>query len=220
MLGSAMRRPPEVSAERPFNKRKFGPMAPAESSFIPAMTGRVSKTKSTSAFCMAARFFACPRKPNPVMSVAPWAPCFFMRIAAALFRVAMESSEMVIARRAASSSMMEDALAHFSSYIIHTWRFPATWVPRGLVSTRMSSGTTAVEATILLLGSVAITAPPRIGQGLSTVWPPVTGTPASSQASWKPLTICSVTIRRCAGSMAVEHPRIISMLFSWTQPAA
>ena len=40
---------------------------------ILAMMGRLWITKDTSFFCIPARFLAWPRRPNPVMSVAPWA---------------------------------------------------------------------------------------------------------------------------------------------------
>ena len=63
-LGSAMRRPPDVSAEDPCNSWNIFPQAFATPAIL-AIIGRLWMTKETSFFWLLAKFCAWPNIPNP-----------------------------------------------------------------------------------------------------------------------------------------------------------
>ena len=81
--------PPDVSAENPSLTLKS--CIPVIFKFIFSIIGKDSITRSTSANCAAAKFYAWPRIPKPVTSVAPWESYFFNSKLEDLLRVAIDS---------------------------------------------------------------------------------------------------------------------------------
>lgn len=72
---------PDVSGQVPCMRPNMFPQA-LDTAAILASTGRLWMTNDTSLLCCRASVWACPRMPNPVMSVAAWALKVCMRPAA------------------------------------------------------------------------------------------------------------------------------------------
>ena len=72
---------PDVSAEWPWRSWNIFPQALATAAIL-AITGKLWITNDTSFFWCLAKFWACPSKPKPVTSVAPWALYLCINLAA------------------------------------------------------------------------------------------------------------------------------------------
>ena len=113
----------------------------------------------------------CPRRPNPVTSVAAWTPTATIARAAPALRV-------VITVTAGSRSASERR-SRFSAVV-------STPVPMGFVSTSRSPGRAAAFVTIRSGWASPIATIPYFGSGSSTEWPPTMKAPASRAASAPP----------------------------------
>ena len=74
----------------PWSNWNMFPQALATAAIL-AMTGKLWMTKETSFFWLRAKAWACPRRPNPVISVAPCALYLCIKRAPIRFKRAMES---------------------------------------------------------------------------------------------------------------------------------
>lgn len=92
---------------------------------ILAMTGRLWITKDTSFFWCLARVCACPRSPNPVTSVAPWALYLCMRRAAVNRKTynLMNSKVVNLLNSLSYKIIRSIALFSFLVFIRHTLKF-------------------------------------------------------------------------------------------------
>lgn len=131
-----------------------------------------------------------------------------------------DKTRLCTACSAVSRSMTAEAFCHFFSSPSHSAKLAAIWDPRGLVNTRTSPDCKASARMISCSMRVVLAHPPRMGQGLKTVWPPETLVPASLQASLKPSIIFLVTISRCSSSIFVDTERIINIVSTRWAPMA
>mmetsp|Transcript_12494 Transcript_12494/g.28844 ORF Transcript_12494/g.28844 Transcript_12494/m.28844 type:complete len:213 (-) Transcript_12494:54-692(-) len=197
------------------------------------MQGRVWSSTPHSAIWLSMRFWAWPRIPNPVTSVAAWALCFVMILDAIRLSFDIDRTALCIMDSDSESVKKESSVPFrstifsqnlscpdFSCFFLHSCTLTATCVPRGFVRTRTSPVWAPSELTYSSRVTTDVATPPMIGHGFNTVCPPVTVVSASVQASRKPRTIRFVQIVRCSGDMSREAARSIRTKSQCWTPSA
>ncbi len=161
---------------------------PVTSSGTPGSTGMADARRSTSTPDPSAMLRRWPRRPKPVMSVAPVAPASSARVAASRLSRIMDAT--------AAATTSSGALPAFMAVAT----MPA---PRAFVSTRLSPGRRPALVRMRSGWTSPTMASPNLGSGSSTVWPPTVIHPPSAAASAAP---CRTSRRISLFSSSVFHP--------------
>ena len=138
---------------------------PSSALAILSKIGNLSMTKSSSSSWHSTRFWAWPRMPNPVTSVAACAFIFWwyhkikmltlyflIRVEASLFKVIIETVAASYPFRISSSFIPVGFILSMSWSSSHWFKLTAICVPKGFVNTRTSPALAPFGRTNSFLG--------------------------------------------------------------------